>query len=113
MVSAVIQPLGAALVPAGANQPFDIGFHQDLQHAFRHGAQEIRITALLQQLDKRPSVVGHRVLRLAGGSRKSTLAHLPDDHLPPAQNFHHLQGRYRASCRNENSALDEDRAAMH
>jgi hypothetical protein len=49
-------------VPAGANQPFDIGFHQDLKHCLRHGSQEIRVAALLQQLDKRHSVFGHRVL---------------------------------------------------
>src|SRR5207247_993946 len=59
---AVIEPLGAALVPAGADQPFDIGFHQDLQHRLRYGSQEIAVTALLQQLDQRHSLIGHRVL---------------------------------------------------
>ena len=29
----------------------DIGFHQDLQHRFRHSSQEIALAALLQQLD--------------------------------------------------------------
>src|SRR4029077_3117312 len=48
---AVIEPIGAALVPAGADQPFDIGFHQDLQHRLRHGSQEIAVAALPQQLD--------------------------------------------------------------
>jgi hypothetical protein len=31
---------------------------------------------------------------LAGGSRKSTVAHLSDDHLLSTPNFHHLRGRY-------------------
>jgi hypothetical protein len=49
-------------VPAGADQPFDIGFHQDLQHRLRYGSQEIAVAALLQQLDQRHSLIGHRVL---------------------------------------------------
>ena len=49
-------------MPAGADQAFDIGFHQDLQHRLRHGSQEIAIAALLQQLDQRHSLIGHRVL---------------------------------------------------
>jgi hypothetical protein len=49
-------------VSSGADQPLDIGFHQDLQHRLRYGSQEIGVAALLQQLDKRHSVVGHRVL---------------------------------------------------
>jgi len=63
---AVIEPIGAALVPAGADQPFDIGFHQDLQHCLRHGSQEIAVAALLQQLGQRHSVIGHRVLGQLG-----------------------------------------------
>jgi hypothetical protein len=100
------------MVAAGADQTFDIGFHQDLQHRFRNGSQEIAITALLQQLDQRHSFVGHRVL---GGLWVKRLhlhrnAHLPDDHpsltrapssmlwgiAPGARspsNFHHHQGR--------------------
>jgi sRNA-binding protein len=35
---AVIETIGTALVAAGADQPFDIGFHQDLQHRLRHGS---------------------------------------------------------------------------
>ncbi len=49
-------------MPPGADQAFDIGFHQDLQHGLRNGSQEIRVAALLQQLDQRHSFVGHRVL---------------------------------------------------
>ena len=79
---AVIEPIAAALVPAGADQPFDIGFHQDLQHRLRHGSQEIAVAALLQQLNQRHSVVGHRVLGRLGVKRcNSTLADLPGDHL--------------------------------
>ncbi len=62
---AVIEPLAAAFVATGANQPLDIRLHQDLQHRLRHGSQEISIAALLQQLDKRHSVVGHRALGVA------------------------------------------------
>src|SRR5918912_766846 len=62
MVSAVIEPFGAALVPTGPDQPFDIGFHQDLQHRLSDGSQEIAIAALLKQFDKRHSLLGHRVL---------------------------------------------------
>jgi hypothetical protein len=49
-------------VPSGTDDAFDIGFHQDLQYRLRHGSQEIALATLLQQLDKRHSVVGHRVL---------------------------------------------------
>src|SRR4051812_7727392 len=58
----VIEPLGATLVPTGPDQSFDIGFHQDLQHRLGDGSQEIAIAALLQQFDKRHSLLGHRVL---------------------------------------------------
>jgi hypothetical protein len=39
----VIGPIGAALVPGGADQTFDIGFHQELQHSLRYGSQKIAI----------------------------------------------------------------------
>jgi hypothetical protein len=108
---AVIEPVSAALVTAGADQAFDISLHQNLQHRLRHGSQKIAIAALLQQVNQRHSVVGHRIL---GGSRvkrcNSTLAALPGDHLsltrvlgskfsrfPPdarsPPNFHHKPGR--------------------
>ena len=67
MVSAIVEPIGGALVPAGADQPLDIGFHQDLQHGLRYGPQEIIVAAILQQLHKRHSVLGHRVLGAVGG----------------------------------------------
>ena len=79
---AVIEPIAGALVPPGADQPFDIGFHQNLQHRLRHGSQEIAVAALLQQLGQRHSLLGHRVLgRLGVKCRNSTLAALPGDHL--------------------------------
>src|SRR5215472_11644454 len=108
---AVIEPVSAALVTAGADQAFDIGLHQNLQHRLGHGSQKIAITALLQQVNQRHSVVGHRIL---GGSRvkrcNSTLAALPGDHLSltrapgskfsrvlpdarPLPNFDHDRGR--------------------
>src|SRR6516162_9633294 len=35
---AVIEPVSAALVTAGADQAFDIGLHQNLQHRLSHGS---------------------------------------------------------------------------
>jgi hypothetical protein len=108
---AVVEPVARAFVPPGADQPLDIGLHQDLQHALRHGSQEIAIAALLQQLGQRHSLFGHRVLGGLGVKRRnSTLASLPGDHLsltrapsskywgiPPGarspSNFHHKRGR--------------------
>ena len=59
---AIVEPISRAFVPPGADQALDIGFHQDLQHRLRNSSQKIAIAALLQQLGKRYSVVGHRVL---------------------------------------------------
>ena len=107
----VIEPIAGALVPAGTDQPLDIGFHQDLQHRLRYGSQKIAIAALLQQLGQRHSLLGHRVLGQLGVKRcNSTLAGPPGDHLsltrapgskywgiPPdvrlPLNFHHQGGR--------------------
>jgi len=47
---AVIEPISAALVAGGADQPFDIGFHRDLQHRLRHGSQEIATSAILSSV---------------------------------------------------------------
>jgi len=111
MVSAVVEPLAGALVPPGADQAFDIGLHQHLQHCLRHGSQKIAVAALLQQVNQRHSVVGHRVLgQLGMECGNTTLAALPGDHLsltrapgskywgipPDARlplNFHHDRGR--------------------
>jgi hypothetical protein len=37
-------------MPAGPDQAFNIGFHQDLQHRLRYRSQKNAIAALLQQL---------------------------------------------------------------
>ena len=63
---AVIEPVAGAFVPPGADQTFDIGFHQDLQHRLRHGSQEIAVATLLQQLNQRHSLLSHRVLVSSG-----------------------------------------------
>ena len=42
-----------ALVAAGADDAVDVGFHDDLQHALRHTAQEIAVTGLRHQLGQR------------------------------------------------------------
>jgi hypothetical protein len=44
---AVIAPVSATLMTTGADQAFDIGLHQNLQHRLGHGSQKIAITALL------------------------------------------------------------------
>ena len=59
---AVIEPFGRALMTPGADQAFDIGFHQDLQHRLGNHAQEIAVPALLQRLDQCQSLFSHRVL---------------------------------------------------
>ena len=41
-------PLAAALVSPGADQPLDVGLHQQLQHRLRHGSQKISVASLLQ-----------------------------------------------------------------
>ena len=95
--------LAAALVPPGADQPLDVGFHQHLQHRLRHGSQKIAVAGLLQQLGQRQSLLGHRVLSRSWlKSRNSTLADWPDDHprlhrnatSRVAPNLHHVRGRY-------------------
>ena len=78
---AIVEPLDTAFVPASADQAFDIGFHQDLQHRLRYGSQEIAVAALLQQLDKRHSVFGHRVLGDCWWSAQIHLNAPPGDHL--------------------------------
>jgi hypothetical protein len=64
---AVVGPLGAALVAAGADHALHVRLHQDLQHALHHGPEEVAVAGLLQQLHECHSVVGHRGLRWAGG----------------------------------------------
>ena len=40
---AVVEPIAGALVPAGADQPLDIGFHQALQHRLRHARRKVAV----------------------------------------------------------------------
>src|SRR5271166_5686706 len=77
------RPLATALVAPGADQPLDVGLHQQLQHSLRHGSQKIALARLLQQLGQHQSLFGHRILSRASGlkSCNSTLAAGPDGHL--------------------------------
>jgi hypothetical protein len=54
--------LRRSLVPSGTNQAFHVGLHQDLQHCFGDGAQEVAIASLLQEFRQCQSVLGHRIL---------------------------------------------------
>src|SRR5882762_7354363 len=67
-------PLAAALITPGADQPLDVGLHQQLQYRLRHGSQKISVASLLHQLGQHQSLFGHRVLsRFRLKSRNSTL----------------------------------------
>jgi hypothetical protein len=59
---AVVQAVGGTLVAPRPDQAFHIRLHQQLQHGLRHGAQEVGLAGLLQQLDEWQSRLGHRVL---------------------------------------------------
>src|SRR5512134_3266088 len=56
------QPPVRAFVPAGTDQCFDIGVHDDLQHRLGERTQEVAAVGLLDRFDQRHSVFGHRVL---------------------------------------------------
>ena len=45
---------------AGADNAFNVGFHQKLQNALSNGTQKVAFAALLQKLAQWQSVVGHR-----------------------------------------------------
>ena len=60
MVSAVIQPLGAALAMGGAGQRFHLQLHQPLRRKTNHLAQQLGVRALLQKRAKAHHLVGHR-----------------------------------------------------
>ena len=82
-------------MPADADQAFDIGLHQDLQHRLGHGAQEVAVAGLLHQLGQCQSLLGHRGLpRSQVKPRNSTLAERPDDHLAgdPAARLRQTRG---------------------
>src|ERR1043165_1219740 len=96
MVAAVIEPLGTAFCRLAPITPST--------------SASIRICSTASATDRKKSpsplfcssstsAILSSVIRssvVVGGGRKSTLAHLPDDHLWPAPNFHHLHGRYQA-----------------
>jgi len=58
-------------VASRADHALDIGFHQHLKHRLGHAAQEITITALLDQVGQWHSVVGHRGLLLVGSKSQT------------------------------------------
>jgi hypothetical protein len=62
MVSAPVQPIGGPFVPASADQPLDVGRHQQLQHALGYSTQKVTVAGLLQKLIQWHSVLGHRGL---------------------------------------------------
>jgi hypothetical protein len=47
-------------VTACTNQTLDVSLHQELQHALSNGSEKVAFAALLQQLGKWQSVIGHR-----------------------------------------------------
>jgi hypothetical protein len=55
------------LVLAGADQAFDIGLHDQLQHSLGNGAKKIAAILLLKKLGKVHGCLGHRGLRLVRG----------------------------------------------
>ena len=62
MVSAPVQPISGPFVPASADQPLDVGLHQQLQDALGHSTQKVTLAGLLQKLIQWQSVLGHRGL---------------------------------------------------
>ena len=59
---AMIEPLGAARARRRARQGLDFQVHQARGRKGQHLTHEVGISTLLDQLDKRHSVVGHRRL---------------------------------------------------
>src|SRR5512144_1053182 len=59
---AIGQSAVRAFVPAAADQGFDVGVHDNLQHRLSERTQEIAVIGLLDGFDQRHSVFGHRVL---------------------------------------------------
>jgi hypothetical protein len=47
MVSAPVQPIGRPFVSASADQPLDVGLHQQLQDALGHGTRKVTVAGLL------------------------------------------------------------------
>ena len=62
MVSAPVQSIDGPFVPASADQPLDVGLHQQLQDALGHSTQKVTVASLLQKLIQWQSLLGHRGL---------------------------------------------------
>jgi hypothetical protein len=60
MVSAPVQSIDGPFVPASADQPLDVGLHQQLQDALGHSTQKVTVASLLQKLIQWQSLLGHR-----------------------------------------------------
>jgi hypothetical protein len=69
----VIEPLGAAQARWRARQGLDFQVHQARGRKGQHLTHEVGISTLLDQLDKRHSVVGHRRSPASGSVRNRTL----------------------------------------
>ena len=57
----------AALMPPGADQAFDIGLHDQLQHSLSEAAKEVALIVLGHQLGQVHVGLGHRGLRRVRG----------------------------------------------
>lgn len=77
MVSAPVQSIGGPFVPASADQPLDVGLHQQLQDALGHSTQKVTVAGLLQKLIQWQSLLGHRGPPVSVKSSNSTLDRLP------------------------------------
>ena len=64
-------------MPASADQPLDVGLHQQLQDALGHSTQKVTVASLLQKLIQWQSVLGHRGPPVSVKSSNSTLGRLP------------------------------------
>ena len=74
---APVQPISGPFVPASADQPLDVGLHQQLQDALGHSTQKVTVAGLLQKLIQWQSVLGHRGPPVSVKSSNSTLDRLP------------------------------------
>jgi hypothetical protein len=77
VAAAPVQPIGGPFVPASANQPLDVGLHQQLQDALAHRTQKVTVAGLLQKLIQWQSVLGHPGPPVSVKSSNSTLDRLP------------------------------------
>ena len=64
-------------MPASADQPLDVGLHQQLQDALGHSTQKVTVAGLPQKLIQWQSLLGHRGPLVSVKSSNSTLDRLP------------------------------------